>query len=153
MDSGKEGRGRGTESCGTCGKLFVQRLYVDRYLFLVGIGQAVGKPEQQRRQERNDFRSSRLHFVPGVCRHLLKEVVSHTSRLTAAMSFSRGIGMLQATVGADVVFHAQQAIGVMVVGENRHCCHQQADNKQYISNVPFEFHSGIFLSGAKINFI
>jgi len=65
-----------------------------------------------------------MNFILGTCRHLLKEVVSHASRLTATMSFSLRVWMVLATVGADIVFHAQQAIGMMMVGKNRHRCHQ-----------------------------
>ena len=128
----------------------VQRFYINRYVSLGDNGSAGSQPQQEGGEKRNKLGNSRMGAGPHVCRHLLEEMVGDASRLAAAVCFvSRFRKMLLAAVGADVVFHAKQAVGMVMVGKDGHCHHQQADDEQEKWDVSFALHAGQFLSAQR----
>ena len=74
---------------------------------------------------------------------LLEEVGRQATGIAAAMLAARTL-MMTTSLGRNVVLHANHAIIMVMVGNNRHYQHNHADEKQEISNVPFLFHSSIF---------
>lgn len=67
----------------------------------------------------------------------------HTSGVAAAMFAARAL-MLAAPVGRQVVFHADYAVFVVMMGNDRYYQHNHADEEQKVCNVPFRFHPSLF---------
>ena len=67
----------------------------------------------------------------------------HASGVAAAMFAARAL-MLAAPVGRQVVFHADYAVFVVMMRNDRYYQHNHADEEQEICDVPFRFHSSLF---------
>jgi len=79
---------------------------------------------------------------------LLEEMGGHAACIAAAM-FVTSVLMVATPVGRQVVFHTDHAVFMMMMGNDRHCQHNHADEEQEICNVPFRFHSFLSLTGCK----
>jgi len=73
----------------------------------------------------------------------LEEMGGHASGVAAAMFAARTL-MLAAPVGRQVVFHADYAVFVVMMGNDRYYQHNHADEEQKVCNVPFRFHPSLF---------
>jgi len=88
--------------------------------------------------------------LPVVCGGgLLEEMCGDASRVATAM-FAFRVVMLLATVGRDVVFHADQPVVMVVMRNNRHHQHDYADEYQKKCDIPFIPHLPSPFGWAKI---
>lgn len=68
----------------------------------------------------------------------------HASGVAAAMFAARAL-MLAAPVGRQVVFHADYAVFVVMMRNDRYYQHNHADEEQKVCNVPFRFHPSLLI--------
>ena len=90
------------------------------------------------RQEAGSPVGSGAH-PPGICvRALLEEMGGDAARVaTAVFLFLSGLfHRLFATGIADVILHAQQSVGVVVMRCNGHAQHNHADHQQKVCYAP-----------------
>ena len=93
-----------------------------------------------------DIMGVRLHVWLTGTGSLLQEVCGDATSVAAAVLFVVCICIVgvSATIGGDVVLHANQTVGMVMVGHDRNHQHHQADGKQEKCDVLFLFHTSIF---------
>ena len=98
-------------------------------------------------KERNkDISDIRLHVCLTGIGSLLQEVCGGAASVAATVLFVVCICIVgvSAAVGSEVVLHANQAVGMVMVGHDGNHQHHQADGKQKKCDVLFLFHTSIF---------
>ncbi len=80
---------------------------------------------------------------------LLVEMGGHAA-CSATAVFATGILMMATPVGRQIAFHADGAVFMVVMGDDRYYQHKHADKEEEVCNVPFRFHPFVFGRGAKI---
>ena len=77
------------------------------------------------REEEDIVRQGQRDVRPGI-RPLLEEGGGRASRVAAAMAFSF-VRCGRAASGLHIILHAEYAVRVMVMGDDRHAQHQYAE--------------------------
>lgn len=81
---------------------------------------------------------------PNVIRvgRLLEEMRRYASGIAATMVTAVAMLMV-AAIGSDIILHANQSVGMVMMGNDRYHQHHDADEEQEKRNVLFLFHSSI----------
>ena len=146
--SGKN-KGRGPQPRGTGNECPVERFQINKLLLSARIGRQEQQPEHRFGEKRRYPYKVRVQDSVVRTGYALKEMSSHTPLVATTMTATRIFVLMMATSFflRQIAFHANQTIVMMMMRNDRHHQHDHADEEQEKCDVPFLFHSFIFIDG------
>lgn len=121
--------------------------YVDGFRLYAGFFGQGQQPEQGLGEEGRYPKEIGGNVVVRI-RVLLEEVGRHAARVATTMVIAGSL-MAATIVRGQVILHAYHAVVMMVMRNNGYHQHNHADDEQEVSDVPFLFHSSVFVVGQR----